>query len=667
MWFKRKGAAKGVTKGAPSAARNRQTGRYRPLRVLLVFLAAVSLCSYLDRGDIKGFGFGYFERFPRQVLLNAAAARHPDLVEWARQQIVLVSISDTTFGPDSELESPPVPRHYHAKIIRDLTQAGAKVIAFDLLFDLPSNPAEDQALAQAARQAPSVIWASIPTSDEDDQQAILPLPLLLEANPSHGHILVPQKSQRPEVDSVEAALFYRPDEAVPSLGVAAALAKLGWEDISLKRGQSSWEAGPLTFPVDAQGYSAISYMGLAGEESGDYFFPRMPYENLMAGAARSEFFRSNQFFKDKIIIIGDSTTVGNDFRNTPVGYMWGPEIHAHMAASVLLAAQKNYPLLREADASENLFVIVVLSALVCLLAAIWRLQWASAAALILLAAYYVLNFWLFADYRLALHIVAPTAAVVLVMLGMLTERGLSEEREKRRMRNLLQRYVSEAIADYVTNNPEKCYLGGDRVTATVLFSDIRGFTSLAERLSPEEVLNLLNEYMEAMTEVVYRFDGTVDKFIGDGIMAVFGVPAPTENHAYQAVATAIAMQEELLKFHQVWAERGVPLFDIGIGINTGDMVFGNIGSSKRMDFSVIGDAVNVASRTEALNREWGTRILITEATYEAVKDKIRARGPLPAALRGKEEAVQIYEVYGWFEGETATAPKLNPPEDFSTL
>ena len=669
MQFKRKSAS-GKTVSRKNASRNsadgnaastglsaqaRQAGSSKMLRALLVLFVAVSLCGFLDRGDIKGFGFGYFERFPRQVQLSVAARRHPNLVTWAQQQVVLVPISDATFDPKNHLDGPPVPRNRHAQIIRDLTRAGAKVIAFDLVFDLPGLPENDAALAKAARQAPHVIWASLITGEDEQKQPILPIPLLLQASPQHGHILVPQKSQRPEVDSVETALFYSPEEPVASFGVAAALAKLDLEKTPLKREAGAWKVGTLTLPVDSQGFSSISYMGQAGEESGADFFPRVPYENLVAGAANSEFYRSTQFFKDKIVIIGDSTAIGNDFRNTPVGYMWGPEIHAHMAASVLLAAQKNYSLVREGGAWLNFFVLLLLSALVCVLAAIWRLQWAAGAALLLLLAYYTLNLWLFADYRLALHFVAPTISVILVMLGMLTERGLSEEQEKRRMRHLLQRYVSEAMADYVTNNPEKCYLGGDRVTATVLFSDIRGFTSLAEKLSPEDVLNLLNEYMEAMTDVVYRYNGTVDKFIGDGIMAVFGVPAPSSNHAQQAVATAIAMQKELLRFHEIWAVRGVPLFDIGIGINSGEMVFGNIGSSKRMDLSVIGDTVNIASRVESLNRDWGTRILITQATYEAVKDQILARGPLPATIRGKEEIMHIYEVLDWLHEENKSA------------
>lgn len=637
------------------------SGGRKVLRAALVLAVAVVLCSFLDRSDIKGFGFDYFERFPRQVQLSMTAWRRPDLVEWVRKQIVLVPISESTFGPEHHLPGPPVPRDYHAKLIDDLTKAGAHVIAFDLVFDLPSAaPENDQALAAAAQRAPHVIWASLVTGDGPQRQPVLPLPQLLEGSPYHGHILVPQKSQRPEVDSIQPVINYGHNQAVTSFGMMAALAKLGMKDTALQRQSGGWNAGKLTFPVDEEGFCPISYMGPASEESGVDFFPRVPYENLINGAVNSGFYRDNHFFKDKIVIIGDSSAVGNDFRNTPVGYMWGPEINAHMAASVLLAAQKNYPLVREASPLANGLVLLVLSALVGTLAAIWRLQWAAVAALFLLGAYYVINLWLFTDYRFALHMIAPTASVILVMLGMLTERGLGEEREKRRMRNLLQRYVSEAIADYVTAHPEKCYLGGDRVTATVLFSDIRGFTSLAEKLSPEEVLSLLNEYMEAMTEVVYRYNGTVDKFIGDGIMALFGAPMPSPNHAWQAVATAIAMQNELLRFHEVWAERGVPLFDIGIGINTGEMVFGNIGSSKRMDFSVIGDSVNIASRTESLNREWGTRILITEATYEAIKDQIEVRGPHPTAMRGKEETVNIYEVIDWID---KPAPKAAPTQN----
>jgi adenylate cyclase len=170
---------------------------------------------------------------------------------------------------------------------------------------------------------------------------------------------------------------------------------------------------------------------------------------------------------------------------------------------------------------------------------------------------------------------------------------------------------------------------------------------MSEKLTPQQVVERLNEYLQAMTDVVFERDGAVDKYVGDCIMALFGIPVPHPDHARRAVATAIDMQAALLKLQAKWRAEGLPLIEIGVGVNTGEMVVGNIGAQQRLDFTVIGDAVNLASRVESLNKEMHTRILITESTYQFVKDEVEARGPLTAHVKGKEEEIVVYEVFGW--------------------
>jgi adenylate cyclase len=170
---------------------------------------------------------------------------------------------------------------------------------------------------------------------------------------------------------------------------------------------------------------------------------------------------------------------------------------------------------------------------------------------------------------------------------------------------------------------------------------------MAEKWTPEEVVARLNEYFQAMTDIVFQYDSAVDKYMGDALMALFGIPVPHPDHPRRAVAAAIDMQTALRELQAQWQAQGLPLIDIGIGINTGEMVVGNIGSKERQDFTVIGDAVNLASRVESLNKELHTRILITAATYEFIQDEVEVRGPLIMHVRGREEEVIVYEVLGW--------------------
>jgi len=208
------------------------------------------------------------------------------------------------------------------------------------------------------------------------------------------------------------------------------------------------------------------------------------------------------------------------------------------------------------------------------------------------------------------------------------------------------RYVSRQIADTILANPERDFWQGERKRATIFFSDIRGFTAMSEKLPPEEVVSRLNEYLSVMVDIVFKFDGTLDKFIGDSIMAVFGAPVSTGNEEERAVRAAIAMQEAARQLAEQWSRVGRTGFKIGIGINTGDVIVGNIGSEQRIEYAAIGDHVNLAARLEGLNKEYGTSILITDETYRPVEHLIEARWVDKVAVRGREAAVDIYEVLG---------------------
>ena len=187
------------------------------------------------------------------------------------------------------------------------------------------------------------------------------------------------------------------------------------------------------------------------------------------------------------------------------------------------------------------------------------------------------------------------------------------------MKKLFGQYVSKDVYEHLVANPALARLGGTRRDMTVLFSDIRGFTTVSEKGQPEEIVRTLNEYFTRMVELVFRHQGTLDKFVGDMVMALFGAPLDDPDHADHAVETALEMVEELRRLNERWKAEGRPELDIGIGINTGPMIAGNIGSEAIMSYTVIGDAVNLGSRLESLNKQYGTRIIISEGTREHLK------------------------------------------------
>ena len=247
----------------------------------------------------------------------------------------------------------------------------------------------------------------------------------------------------------------------------------------------------------------------------------------------------------------------------------------------------------------------------------------------------------FVSSALDVHLVAPVMALALASLLTFANRAFTEEREKDRVKSYWQRHVDPAVAEFILHHPDRLAMNEER-EATVLFADIRGFTRLSNVLPPQQTLALLNAYLQTMTEVVKRNGGTLDKYVGDAVMAVFGLPMPCDDHALRAVRAALEMQEEFARLRARWQDadwhaRGWPDFDIGIGINTGPMLCGELGvitgEHRRADFTVIGDAVNVAAHIEGQTKEFVTRLLIGETTFYRCQNQISACGPLVATIK----------------------------------
>jgi adenylate cyclase len=392
------------------------------------------------------------------------------------------------------------------------------------------------------------------------------------------------------------------------------------------------QIGDRKVPTDEMGYLRINYLGP------ERTFPYVSLTDIL-----NEDFPEGTF-QDRIVIVG-ATAIGiGDIRNTPFsssGEYPGLEVHATVMDNILRGDHISKP---KWATVFDLAAILVLGLLAGF--AIPRLSAvkAIAATLLILAGYVAASRWLFVQAGLWVNLVYPLLAVVLVYTSLTVYHYLTEERERKKIRGAFSYYVSSSVVNEMLKDPNKLKLGGDKKEISVLFSDIRSFTSISEGMAPEELVHLLNEYLTVMTDIVFKYEGTLDKYIGDALMAFYGAPLDQPDHPFRACASALDMMEGLEKLNAKWIREGKQPLDIGIGINTGPMMVGNMGSDQRFDYTVMGDAVNLGSRLEGANKSYRTHILISETTHERVKDDFVCMELDSVRVKGKKQPVRIFEL-----------------------
>jgi adenylate cyclase len=348
-------------------------------------------------------------------------------------------------------------------------------------------------------------------------------------------------------------------------------------------------------------------------------------------------------FRNKIVFIGLTAAGLVDIFQSPFdskgqGRMPGVQMHASVADSIL-----SNRFIRPAGRGWAVAAAVATAIVVGLLAAFLPFAWAAPAAVAVMAAsafYAVLAF----KGGLWINMIQPLSAMGLALFSGTAYQYFVEGREKRQVKRLFGRYVSKDVYDQLIAHPERAELGGKRRDMTVLFSDIRGFTSITEKGQPEELVGQLNEYFSRMVAVVFRHRGTVDKFVGDMVMALFGAPLDDPAHAEHAAQAAVDMVHELGELNRQWAAQGRAQLDIGIGVNSGEMIAGNIGSSSIMSYTVIGDNVNLGARLESLNKDYKTRIIISDATRTRLTGTYDLQPLGDVIVKGKTRPVAIFEI-----------------------
>jgi adenylate cyclase len=340
-----------------------------------------------------------------------------------------------------------------------------------------------------------------------------------------------------------------------------------------------------------------------------------------------------------------------DEKTTPFGLMYGVEIHANALNTILMS---NF--LHEVAPWVNALILLALALLTAFMASRLPTLWSFVLSLVLIVVFFFAVTLLFDLYNRVIVLSAPVFAVLFSFLAVIVYRIMTEEKDKRRIRDMFGRYVSPRVVDQILANPPE--LGGVDKEVTVLFSDIRGFTEVSERMSSQELVNHLNVYFTAMTDVLMEYEGTLDKYIGDMIMGFWGAPLPQPEHAILACKCALRQMEVLNELNSQWPQDR--RIDIGIGINTGTVTVGNIGSVGRMNYTLMGDSVNLGSRLEGVNKTYGTHVMMSEFTYGLVKDRVIARELDDIRVKGKNKPVVIYELIDALDGLQPPARPAGP-------
>ncbi|MFP4563846.1 MAG: CHASE2 domain-containing protein [Spirochaetia bacterium] len=402
----------------------------------------------------------------------------------------------------------------------------------------------------------------------------------------------------------------------------------------------------IRIPIDSNGRMLINYMGppsFASPGAPQTF----PVRSFSGYASRvpgpdPETWPRTKAVGNTILMVGPfARGMAADQKPTPYGLMYGVEIHTNSLNTILMG---NF--LRNASIWIDGLILLGLVMLTAFMTSRLSTVWSLLASVVLIFVFFIGVTLVFDESSYILNFSTPAIAVFFGFLSVVVYRIMTEERDKARIRDMFGKYVSPKVVDQILENPPE--LGGTDKNITVCFSDIRGFTTLSESMTPQELVGHLNLYLTAMTDIILEYEGTLDKYVGDEIMWFFGAPVPQEDHALRACKCVLKQMQKLNALNEGWSdERKI---DIGIGVNSGIMTVGNMGSLGRMNYTVTGDNVNLGARLEGTNKQYGTNVIISEFTYGLVKDKVIVRELDNIRVKGKNKPVLIYELIDVPEG-----------------
>ncbi len=631
----------------------------------------------LDMGELKSLDLRFRERGERK----------------AGEKVVIVAIDEKSVN---ELGRWPWPRTRIAELLKVLSDSGAKTIGFDIVFSEPDQNSGLQTVRDLKEKSISLKLdgkllnyldrmekgfdtdSALKEAVESSKRAVLGYFFHFGEGSAINEDDETGKGRYSFVRSLEESTATPVKEASSMerniRPVSDAAKELGyfnifpdkdgtirWYPLAIKYGDNYYS--PLALQLvreylDGQPLSLVTAgYGVAGIKVGDTDIPSDEQGRLLInyyGPQKS--FRHYSFvdvikgrvpaeaFRDKVVIVG-ATEIGIfDMRVTPFESVYpGVEIHATVVENILDREFISRP---SWFALFDLLSILFIGALLTVSLQRLRALGGFVITTSLMVGYFYFDRYLFIEKGLWLNIVFPFLTFTTVYTAITVYSYFSEEKEKKKVKGAFQYYVTASVMEEILKHPDKLKLGGDEKELSVLFSDIRGFTSISEKIPPEALVGLLNEYFTAMTEIVFKYEGYLDKYIGDAIMAVYGAPVEQEDHTLKACLTAIEMMDMLRHLQKKWESEGLPRIDIGIGINTGKMIVGNMGSRRRFNYTAVGDNVNLASRLEGLTKDYGVPIVISETVYEKVKGELQCRELGSVKVKGKEIPTKVYELIG---------------------
>lgn len=626
--------------------------------------------------------FQSLERRVYDVLLKARGTRVQS------GHLVMVRIDEYTINKmDNEY---PLPRDQVGAAMTLLSTFGARAVALDV-YMAPSrrDSIEGAWMVEYLREAENIyqaIGAFIPAFDAEATAAPLdvdstahyvigrfgipappahtfprspfiddyPFPELAEISKGVGHtnlILDP-------LDGImrSGPLFIEyAGKLYPTLGLALAMERLGVsaQAISFEMNDLGTlvRGGPLEIQTGLHGEVYINFVG-----PGKVFPEVSLYDILMAAKTQDSAFLSQ--FQDKVCIIGPTARAVGDYYSMPYsegtpGYL----AHANMYDTIITG---NF--IRDANSTIQLILLPVIVAIVGIVATTIRTRIAVIISITLALALILFAYFAFVDGNTLYRVAGPLFALFVCFGSSLTYRAATEGHQRKMITNMFARYVDRTVVRQLIENPLLLTLGGESREITVLFSDIKDFTAMSERLSPDTLVRLINTYLTEMTNIIMDHRGTVDKFIGDAIMAFWGAPISDLDAQYQACVATLEMKRRLDSLRPRW--RKLTNVEIGhrVGINTGRCIVGNMGSESKFNYTAMGDPVNLASRLEGINKLYGTTILMSGQTYRGVTERIRAREIDIVQVAGRTEPVTVYELIG-----LATDPLVDSAKYFLEL
>lgn len=517
----------------------------------------------------------------------------------------------------------PWPRKIHAALLKAISRYPPKAIGFDILFTEPEKgDAEgDTALSYYTKLLGNVVYAGYISAKEG--KAVLPIEQLMDGG-STGFI-----NAWPDKDGIirRVPLIIKTEKDFsPSFvtQILCAYLNIDFKAVSINLGENVLFPGLGTVPIDKDGCMWINYVG------DQHVFSETAFQQILNGDAVEK-------LSNKLVLTGITATGIGDIGHIPVAVNV-PLIAVHAnALNTIINKDFIY---------KTPFILSILILFICIIIStfinlFFRPVKAGLLSLLFLVSYNILSIWLFRK-NIWVDILSPSLGLIVPFIFITIYRYGWEEKERRKIKKIFSHYLSKDVIDVLIKEPQKLQLGGELKTATVLYVDLRNFSTYCEHRTPKEVISLLNQCFDWMTEIILRHGGMLDKYIGDAIMAVFGAPIDmsVEEQAKLAVSTAL---EIVNKWHEMPKEVRANL-DVGIGINTGHMLIGNMGSRYIFNYTAVGDEVNVAARIQGLTGEYKTNILITESVNSLIAGRYKTESLGKAPVKGRKGHVVIYKV-----------------------